>query len=306
MAEQGTTLNALSFDIEEWFHLLDLPVGTEVEHWNSLPAIVERYSEKILEILDDAQVRATFFVVGWVAERHPCLCRKLAAGGHEIASHSYWHQRVDRQNRLAFHHDVSRSVNVLEQQLGRKILGFRAPGFSVNHAVEWALDVLLDLGFEYDASLKPATGRAAGFACSRQPHRLNHLPSGRSILELPASVLRIAGLETLYAGGGYLRLIPNWLLQRLIANQNRRGLPVVVYLHPRDFATDCPRVAMPWHRRFRTYVNLHSTERKLRDLLKNFSFDCCGALLGLQPVQPVRALPAGHDFAAPQPRPMAG
>lgn len=306
MTDDGVTRNALSFDIEEWFHLLDLSVGTEVEHWHSLPSLVERYTEQILQILDELQTRATFFVVGWVAERFPRLAPAIANAGHEIASHSYWHQRVDCQNRLAFHHDVSRSVTVLEQQIGRKVLGFRAPGFSVNHAVPWALDILLDLGFAYDASLKPTRNKHGDLACARHPHRLKSLPSGRSMLELPASVIRIGPFQSLYAGGGYLRLIPNPLLQHLVNRQNRRGLPVVVYLHPRDFAPDCPRIDMPWNRRFRTYVNLHTTEHKLRTLLKNFSFDCCATILGLSASEPITSSKTKPNYAALPPRSIAG
>jgi polysaccharide deacetylase family protein (PEP-CTERM system associated) len=278
---QRNITNALSFDIEDWFHLIDIPAVADPSTWERAPTLVEPNTHLILELLAQAEVRATFFVLGWVAERHPRLVPQIAAAGHEIAAHSFWHGRVDLLSRPAFREDVSRTVKLLEDQAGTKVLGYRAPSFSITPGSEWALDELLDLGIAYDASLFPAPRGHGGYPCRQEPHAFDATPSGRAIPELPMSVVHWGGLKVPFSGGGYLRLFPEFLIRAGFRHFHRRGLPVVVYLHPRDFAVDCPRVPMPFSRRFRCYVGLKTTRPKLEMMLRSYRFDTCAAVMGL-------------------------
>jgi N-acetylglucosaminyldiphosphoundecaprenol N-acetyl-beta-D-mannosaminyltransferase len=285
-------INALSFDIEEWFHVPDVPAVADSRDWVSLPSQVEQQTELILQIIQQAGVRATFFVVGWVAERHPRLVRRLAAAGYEIATHSYWHRAVDRQTQSAFREDLKRSIEVLQDLAGTQVLGFRAPEFSLTQAEGWAFEVLLDLGLQYDASLIPGALRACSQRCPDRPHLFDQTPSGRAILELPASVLQLGRWRMRFCGAGYLRLMPKPLLCELFRYRNHRNQPCVIYLHPRDLARHLPSTYLPPLQKFRYLVGVRSTAGKLITLLRSFPFDTCAAVLGL-------AAPAGR--APPMP-----
>lgn len=274
--------NALSFDIEDWFHMVEIAAVEDPATWDSLPSIVERYTEWIIETVTAAEVRATFFVLGWIAERYPKLVRLMADHGHELATHSYWHRKVYELSPQEFRKDMQRSIDVIEQAGGRKVRGFRAPSFSITPGSEWAIDVLHDLGLEYDASLFPAPRGHGGYPCERGPHEFTRAPSGRAMPELPMSIMRLGPRRMAFSGGGYMRLLPGWLIRRGFAQLHREGLPVVVYLHPRDFAPDCPRVPMPLTRKFKCYVGLGSTRAKLRMLLRRYRFNTCAAVLGLE------------------------
>jgi polysaccharide deacetylase family protein (PEP-CTERM system associated) len=249
--------------------------------WPGFESIVEKHTEWIVETVSAANVRATFFVVGWIAERYPQLVRRIAEAGHEIGTHSYWHRRCYELTPDELRDDLQRSIDVLEQISGQKVHGFRAPSFSIIPGAEWVFDVLLDLGLKYDASLFPGTRDNGGYPCWMAAHKFTDIPSGRSMPELPMSVMRLAGRRLAFSGGGYLRLLPEWLIRRGFSQLHREGVPVVVYLHPRDFAVECPRVPMPLHRRFKSYVGLATTAGKLRMLLENYRFDTCAAVVGV-------------------------
>jgi polysaccharide deacetylase family protein (PEP-CTERM system associated) len=274
-------VNALSFDIEDWFHIVEIDAVADKTKWAEFPSLVARYTRLILDIIGEHRTQATFFMLGWVADRHPELAKMIVAEGHEIGTHSYWHGRVDQHTPRAFYEDMKRSIDVLEQQTGRKVLGFRAPSFSITPGAEWAIDVLHDLGLVYDASLFPAPRGHGGYPCPQPPHDFTGAPSGRPIRELPMSVLRWGKLKLPFSGGGYLRLLPLPLIHYGFHRFNREGLPVVIYLHPRDFAPDCPRVEMPLHRRFKCYVGTKSTAGKLHALLGRYRFDTCASVLGI-------------------------
>jgi polysaccharide deacetylase family protein (PEP-CTERM system associated) len=275
MTPRQPIVNALSFDIEDWFHLVEIDAVADSRNWPSLPSLVERETDWILQTLAAAHVHATFFVLGWVAERYPMLVRRISDAGHELASHSYWHRRVDQLSRNEFRRDLDQSIDAIEQAAGQKVRGFRAPSFSITPGAEWALDVILEAGLSYDASLFPASRGQGGYPCRQEPHMFDRLPSGRSMPELPMSVLRGGPFKLPFSGGGYLRLLPVPIIRYGFLHFHRRNLPVVVYLHPRDFASDCPRVPMPPHRRFKCYVGLHTTRRKLQILLERFQWDTC-------------------------------
>lgn len=269
-------VNALSFDIEDWFHMVEIESVADPEKWSALPSIVERYTEWIIQTVAEANVRATFFVLGWIAERYPQLVRMMAGHGHEIGTHSYWHRKVYELSAAEFREDMKRSIGVIEDAGGKKVLGFRAPSFSITPGTEWAIDVLRDLGLMYDASLFPAPRGHGGYPCEPGPHMFHGMP------ELPMSTMTIWRARVPFSGGGYMRLLPDSLIRRGFRQLHAQGRPVVVYLHPRDFAPDCPRVPMPLKRRFKCYVGLNTTKGKLQMLLDRYTFDTCAAVLSVE------------------------
>ena len=281
MRKAPPVINALSFDIEDWFHLVDIKSLSDPAGWDRLPSLVEKYTDWIIDTIDQAGVRATFFVLGWVAERHPALVRRIADAGHELASHSHMHKRVDKFSPQAFADDLQRSIDVIEQHSGRKVLGFRAPSFSITPGAEWAFDVMHDLGLAYDASLFPARRGQGGYPCPLDPHTFEKTPTGRPMPVLPMSIMRIGPFKLPFSGGGYLRLLPQAMIRRGFRQIHQRGQPVVVYLHPRDFAPECPRAKMPLHRYFRCYVGMKTSKQKLHMLLDRYRFDTCAAVLGI-------------------------
>ena len=281
MTSPSHVTHALSFDIEDWFHIVGIDALDDPQTWPTLPSLVVEYTGWITQTLQEANVRATFFMLGWIAERYPQLAPMIVAGGHELASHSYWHRRIDTLSREEFREDLRRSIDVIEQQSGAKVKGFRAPSFSIRPGTEWAFDVLLDAGIVYDSSLFPARRAHGGYRCPQAPHDFTNTPSGRPIRELPMSVLGFGPLRLAFSGGGYLRLLPEQMIRYGFDKFARASLPVAVYLHPRDFAPDQPRVPMPLHRRFKSYVGLRTSKRKLQMLLSRYRFDTCAAVLGV-------------------------
>lgn len=282
MPNKAPITNALSFDIEDWFHLVEIDEVADPNKWPDLPSIVVEQTEWILQTLAAKQTKATFFILGWIADRHPNVVRMIADAGHELGTHSFWHRRVDQLTRQEFYDDLKQSIDVIERHAGRKVIGFRAPSFSITPGSEWAFDVMHDLGLKYDASLFPAARGHGGYPCSQEAHYFKKVPSGRPMLELPMSVLRAGPFRLPFSGGGYMRLLPAWLLRRAFDTIHHRRLPVVVYLHPRDFAPDAPRVPMPAFRRFKCYVGLDTTRDKLHMLLDQYKFTTCAAVLGLE------------------------
>ncbi len=281
MPTDNIITNALSFDIEDWFHMVEIDAVADTERWPRLESLVERYTEWIVQTVTEANVKATFFLLGWIADRHPQLVSLIAQNGHELATHSFWHRKVYELGPESFQSDMKRSIDAIESAGGKKVVGFRAPSFSITPGTEWAFDVLHDLGLRYDASLFPARRGHGGYPCPQRPHVFTAAPSGRPMPELPMSIMRLAGLRLPFSGGGYLRFLPPGVIRRGFDQLNRQGVPVVVYLHPRDFAPDCPRVSMPPHRRFKCYFGLNTTKDKLRMLLERYRFDTCAAILGV-------------------------
>src|SRR4051794_4074328 len=296
MRASATIVNALSFDIEDWFHMVEIEAVSNPDDWPGLSSIVERQTHLILEICGLMKVRATFFVLGWVAKRYPHIARRIADAGHELGTHSFWHRRVGQLTPPEFCEGVRGAIQLLLDQSGKKVLGFRAPSFSITPGTEWAFDVLREEGIVYDASLFPAPRGHGGYPCRPEPHFFNRTPSGIGMPELPMSVLRVGPFKMPFSGGGYFRLLPLPLIDRGFGYMHNRGWPAVIYLHPRDFAPDCPRVPMPLHRRFKCYVGLQTTMWKLRTMLLKYRFDTCASVLGLEgsaaaPIPPGRV----HD-----------
>jgi polysaccharide deacetylase family protein (PEP-CTERM system associated) len=268
----GEIVNVLTIDVEDYFHPNALDGSLAPADWDALPQRAEANTHRILDLLDEFDVRATFFVVGWIAERHPALVREIAARHHEVACHGFDHRLVYRLGPDGFREDVRRAQATLEDRLGQRVRGFRAATYSIVADTLWALDILIEAGFEYDSSIFPVHHDLYGIpGFSRQPVRIRR-PAGE-ILEIPASTLRLLGRNWPIAGGGYFRILPYALNAWAIRHLNRREqVPAIVYLHPWELDPEQPRLAVRGLTRFRMYTNLERTEGKVRRLLADFRF----------------------------------
>jgi len=235
--------------------------------WGDYECRVERNTERILDLLDDYSATATFFILGWVAERFPSLVRKIAERGHEPACHSYWHRLIYKLTPEEFREDTLAAKNAIEQAAGAGIHGYRAPSFSINSRSAWALDVLAELGFQYDSSVFPVKHDVYGISSApRRPFRVE-TPFG-PIVEFPMATFRwIVGPNLPVGGGGYLRILPYWYTKAGLERAWREGLPVVSYVHPWELDPEQPRLSGPLKSRLRHYTNLKSAETRLRKLL---------------------------------------
>ena len=265
------TPQVLSVDVEEYFHVNAFDGHIPRERWSELPSRVEASIDRLLELMDRRRARATFFTLGWVAERHPDVPRKIAAAGHEVASHGWWHERVVTLTRDQFRREVSRSRNLLEDLTGGPVLGYRAPSFSILPRVDWAYDVLIEEGYVYDSSVFPIRRRDYGNpkACPRA-HVVER--EGGRLVELPMATTEVAGVRLPGAGGAYLRLLPFGLTRRTAREHESRGESGVFYVHPWEIDPDQPRFSVPWPSRVRQYGRLGSMYDRIDRLLGEFRF----------------------------------
>lgn len=277
-SEVATIRDALSFDLEDWFHMMDVPGLADPAEWSCLPTLVERTMEPVLARLRSRGVRATFFVLGWIAERYPALIHRIAADGHEIASHAHWHRRLDHLDPASLADELERASCAIIQACGVRPRGFRAPSFSITPGSEWILDALVQAQFTYDASLFPTRRDNGGYPCPRGPHSIR-TPNGATLPEFPMSIMNLGPFPLAFSGGGYLRLLPLPLIHMGFRQAHWEGRPVVVYLHPRDFAPDAPQVPMSLTKRFKSRVGLATTSRKLEVLLDTYRFTTCAEVL---------------------------
>ncbi len=266
-----TLTHCLTFDIEEHFQVAAFDSPMRRRHWDHFESRVERNTSKLLELLGVRDVRATFFVLGWVAERHPRLIRAIAQNGHEVASHGYAHEMVTAQTAATFREDVRKAKKILEDVSGEAVLGYRAPTFSISSETSWALPILVEEGFVYDSSIFPIRHDRYGWQ-DAYPWRHRVDTTAGSIWEIPPSTVNFAGRRIPIAGGGYLRLYPSWLLRRWMKQVEDEGQPLVMYLHPWELDPEQPRMNGPLLSRVRHYFNLHKTEARLRQLLREFRF----------------------------------
>lgn len=267
-----TTSHLLSFDIEEYFQVEAAAAAIDSQQWDAYPKRLAPVVERILEILEDNQTHATFFVLGWVARHEKQLVCKIAEQGHEIASHGMTHNMLDRLTPEDFRQELRDSRHLLEDIAGQRVIGFRAPTFSIMNANAWTLDILAQEGFLYDSSIFPVHHDRYGIPdAPTEPHRALG-PKGGSIIELPPLTLRLFGANWPVGGGGYLRILPirmiDWALRKTQAQQN----PAMLYLHPWEFDPHQPILPMSRLSRWRHRVGLKNTESKLCWLLKRHKF----------------------------------
>ena len=279
MNESESVTNALSFDIEEWFHAEVFAPIIPPEKWETMESGCERQTDLVLKLLAEYGVHATFFTLGWIAERHQSLVKRIAASGHELACHGYDHTMITRQRRDEFDGDIKRSKRLIEDLCGKEIKGYRAPTFSVTGRTEWALEVLLENGFHYDSSIYPIRHDRYGIPGAPRFPYVALMRDGRSLWEFPGPTMYACGLTLPAAGGGYLRLFPYAWTRRALLTAHRVGRPVNVYAHPWEFDCTFPRVELPLVARFRHYGGIKKNSMKLRRLLGEFSFAPMGDVI---------------------------
>jgi polysaccharide deacetylase family protein (PEP-CTERM system associated) len=271
--------NAMTVDVEDYYQVSTFDRAVPRSTWNAMESRVCGNTKRLLDIFDAYGVRGTFFVLGWLAERHGDLVLEIARRGHEVASHGYSHRLVYEQTPAAFRADVRLAKRLLEDASGTAVNGYRAPSFSITARSLWALDILIEEGYTYDSSIFPIRHDRYGIPASPRHAYLVERPSG-SLAEVPGSTVRLGSVNIPVAGGGYFRILPyawtRWGINRLNRRERR---PVVFYLHPWEIDPAQPRLPAGALGRFRHYRNLHRTEGRLRTLLGEFSFEPLGSLL---------------------------
>lgn len=272
-ALRSAPLNAFTVDVEDYFHVAALSSAISRSSWESREFRVSASTERLLAMLGERGITGTFFVLGWVAERVPQLVRRIAAAGHEIACHGYSHQLIYTQSQQTFLDETRHAKQLLEDLTGGPVRGYRAASFSITPKSRWALDTLIDLGFEYDSSIFPVRHDRYGMpGAARSPGTVES-PSGRKIVEFPMSTALFGGVRVPVSGGGYFRLLPYWFVRAGLRRINDRdGMPFTFYLHPWEVDPDQPRMKVGLLSRVRHYTNLDRCEERLRRLLGEFRF----------------------------------
>jgi polysaccharide deacetylase family protein (PEP-CTERM system associated) len=267
-----------SVDVEDWFHILDVPSTPPLSKWDSLPSRVEKNFMKLLDLFAEKDVRVTCFFLGWVAEKFPHLVKEAEKRGHEIACHGYAHRLVYEMTPEEFLGDTRRSKAILENIVGHPIRGYRSSGFSVTDRTPWFFEVLAEAGFQYDSSVFPAPREHGGLnGVQLAPYWVK--TSKGVLIEFPITVTKVLGKPLCFFGGGYLRFFPYFLIKYMTARVGREGRPVVFYVHPREIDPSHPRLRMSLIRAFKSYINLRATELKLSRLFSEFEMTTFGNFL---------------------------
>jgi len=262
-------MNILTFDIEDWFHILDNTSTKTVKEWYKYEPRIEENMERIFNLLDKVNVKATFFVLGWIAEKYPKVIKGISARGYEIGSHTTNHQLVYEQNENEFYNDVNRSIKTLEDLTGKKVKAFRAPGFSITEKNKWAFRILCELGIEFDSSIFPASRAHGGYPSFKNAKPSILTCNGAELKEFPMNTHKILGRPLIYSGGGYFRLTPYSLIKKWTKSDDY----VMSYIHPRDLDANQPVIKeLSIFRKFKSYVGLKSAEKKLEQWLTDFEF----------------------------------
>jgi len=266
-------LNAMTVDVEDYFHVQAFAGVVARTDWGRYPSRIEQNTLRLLEMFACRQVRGTFFVLGWVAEKFPGLVRAIRKAGHHVGCHGYAHRPIYEGSKLDFREDLRRAKQTIEDIAGIRVTSFRAPSYSITSKTLWAFEILGEEGFEFDSSVFPVIHDNYGIRNAPRFPYIKRLQCGREIREFPPSTLRLFGSNVPVAGGGYLRLFPYSLTAWAIHHLNKTECqPAMVYLHPWEIDPDQPRISASWLSRFRHYNNLDSTETKCQKLLDNFAW----------------------------------
>lgn len=283
--ESSATPHLFTVDVEEYFQVHVFDGCVDRAEWDVLPSRVGLSTRKLLDLLEPHGIRGTFFVLGWIADRHPELVREITEAGHEIASHGWGHRRITDLSREEFRKDVRRSKEVLEEVTGAPVYGYRAPSFSLVPGTEWALEILADEGYRYDSSIFPIRRLGYGYpgACP-VPHFVNE-PKG-SLMELPPVTYEAAGLSLPAAGGAYFRHLPYLLTRNGLRQMEERGAPGVFYVHSWEVDEYQPRLPVSWLGRIRHYRGLDRMPARLDRLFRDFEFTSIAERFELEGEEP--------------------
>ena len=262
-------MKILTFDIEEWFHILDNKSTKTETNWNRYEERINQNMDKIFQFLKINNLKATFFVVGWIAEKYPHIVKKIDSLNFEIGSHTYYHQLMYEQSRKEISEDLIKSIDIIEQITGKKVQYFRAPGFSITEKNKWAFEVLINNGITHDCSVFPASRAHGGIPSYKLaiPSRLIY--NGLELKEFPINTTKLLFNDWIYSGGGYFRLTP----YNLIKYWSSKSDYIMTYFHPRDFDPDQPMIKeLSNFRKFKSYVGLKSSMKKLNRWVNDFEF----------------------------------
>lgn len=264
--------NAFTVDVEDYFHVQAFADQVATARWDDFESRVVESTERILRLLEEYQVRATFFVLGWVADRHPDLVKRIVEAGHEVGCHSFWHRLIYTQSPDSFRCDLRQATQAIHAITGVSPTAFRAPSFSITRRSLWALGILAEEGYRIDSSIYPVRHDTYGVPNAKPG--VHQIPTDAGMIwEVPPTVRCLWRFHLPVGGGGYLRLYPTSLsLRCLNAVNHRENRPFVVYVHPWELDPEQPRIAARWRSRFRHYQNLRTTEPKLRVLLQTYRF----------------------------------
>jgi len=262
-------MNILTFDIEEWFHILDNDSTKTAQEWQQYESRIHGNMERILKVLDDTGIKATFFCLGWIVEKYPDVIKTIVNKGYEIGTHTYMHQLIYEQNPKIFSMDIERSIKTLEDISGKKVRCFRAPGFSIREDNRWVFDILVNMGISIDSSIFPAPRSHGGFASYKTniPALIQY--DGIQLKEFPISYTNILGKPFAYSGGGYFRFFPYSFIKQWTKNSSY----IMTYFHPRDFDAGQPVIKnLPLNRKFKSYVGISGAFKKLNRFFNDFEF----------------------------------
>lgn len=271
--------NALTVDVEDYFQVSAFAKSVKQNDWDSHPSRVEKNTRRLMDLFDEAQVKATFFVLGWVADRNRRLIEEIAQRGHEVASHGYSHQLIYNQTPEVFREETKRSKALLEDIIQMPVRGYRAASYSITNQSLWALDILAETGFDYDSSIFPVRHDRYGIPDAVEVPHVLKTPDGHSLVEFPLSIAKLLKYKLPIAGGGYFRLYPYALSRAGLKQVNRRLMPFIFYLHPWEIDPGQPRIDASLFSRFRHYNNLSHCEERLSQLLKDFRFTTAANVL---------------------------
>jgi polysaccharide deacetylase family protein (PEP-CTERM system associated) len=270
--------NAMTVDVEDYFHVAALADSIPRARWDSMEYRAENSTRRLLALFAEFDVKATFFVLGWVARRSAGLIRELHSAGHEVACHGMSHELIYRQTPKVFAQETADAKKLLEDTIGVAVHGYRAASWSITRQSLWALDIIHDLGFKYDSSVFPIHHDRYGIPGALQRPGLMPTPGGQRLVEFPPTTVSVLSMRLPVAGGGYFRLLPYAVTQAGLRQVNREGHPFIFYLHPWEVDPAQPRIPARWLSRFRHYTNLERTEPRLRKLLGDFK---CGTVAGV-------------------------
>ena len=268
------TKNILTIDVEDWFHILGTTRGApKPEEWEGLPHRVVDNTRKLMDIFEEEGAGATFFTLGWVARQHPKLIREMGDRGFDVACHGNVHEMVHTQTSNQFRADLRKAKKSLEDAGGRAVTGYRAAGFSITRDTPWAFDVLHEEGFRYDASVFPGSHAHGGISVPFRKPFLIETATGDFLYEFPVAAAKFGSKMFPFGGGGYFRLIPEPVTAGLVRQMNKKEIPATLYLHPREIDPGQPRMRnLPLKRKLKYYINVDSTESKLRSIVRRFQF----------------------------------